>query len=153
MKKQFENVANGYGAPMGRANYGANCVESAPAKSVRLFRVNLDSGGYDDGGAYWGIGAPIYCALCEVNGNEFRLTRRASSRFHAAALLEIKPSQLKIKLSLPGAYRVNEEYCGYDTPRHVLRLWGEWLSTHETYDAAILAAMEHYTTKARNHDA
>ena len=153
MAKQFEAVNSQYGAPMGRASYGADCVESAPARSVRLFRVNLDAGGYDDGGAYWGHGQAIYCALCEAPGNEFMVTERANHRFHAAALLEIKPSQLKSKLALPGAYRVNVEYCGYDTPRYVLRLYGEWLSAHETYDAAILAAMENYTTKARNHDA
>lgn len=147
MAKQFAAVNSQYGAPMGRSNYGTNCMEDAPAKSVRLFRVNLDAGGYDDGGAYWGHGQAIYCALCEVPGNEFRVTERANSRFHAAALLDIKPKQLKIQLEIPGAYRINSEYCGYAKPRYVLRLWDKWLSSHEVREDAILATMADYIAK------
>lgn len=147
MAKQFTAVNSQYGAPMGRTSYGVNCVEDAPAKSVRLFRVNLDSGGYDDGGAYWGHGSAIYCARCDVAGNEFMVTERAHSRFHAAAILEIKPKQLKSKLALPGAYSVNREYCGYVFPRYVLRFWGDWVSSHETEEAAMMAAMENYIAK------
>jgi len=29
---------------------------------MHLVRANLDSGGYDEGGAYWGIGEPLYWA-------------------------------------------------------------------------------------------
>lgn len=147
MTSQFPVVNSQYGAPMGRSNYGADCVESAPAKSVRLFRVNLDAGGYDDGGAYWGHGQAIYCALCEVPGNEFRVTERANSRFHAAALIGIKPGQLKVALEIPGAYRINLEYCGYARPRYVLRLWDKWLSSYESEEGAIVAAMENYLEK------
>ena len=48
MKKQFDAVDCRYGSQMGRAEW-----REAPtvAKSVRLFRVRLDSGGYEDGGA------------------------------------------------------------------------------------------------------
>lgn len=59
MNKQLENVDSKYGAPMGRPNSPGD--HDAPLK-FRLFRVNVDSGGYDDGGAYWGQGAPLYCA-------------------------------------------------------------------------------------------
>jgi hypothetical protein len=30
------------------------------AAPFRLVRVRLDSGGYDQGGAYWGLGDPLY---------------------------------------------------------------------------------------------
>lgn len=33
-----------------------------PVGKVHLVRVRLDSGGYDDGGAYWGLGEPLYHA-------------------------------------------------------------------------------------------
>jgi hypothetical protein len=48
-----------YGASMGR---GSNACLTG---KVSLVRVKLDSGGYDKGGAYWGIGAPLYCATSE----------------------------------------------------------------------------------------
>lgn len=73
---QFPNVSSPYGAPMGRLTYG-----HAPSDPCRLFRVRLDSGGYDDGGAYWGIGAPLYCATDE---DQFRHFTRACDRQAAA---------------------------------------------------------------------
>lgn len=51
-------VASRYGAPMGR-------VDTLPgdyAGPVRVARVRLNSGGYDSGGAYWGLGPPLYQA-------------------------------------------------------------------------------------------
>lgn len=54
----------------------------APAKvKVSLRRVRLDSGGYDNGGAYWGIGTPLYWAASD--GGEVDMWFRASDR-HAA---------------------------------------------------------------------
>lgn len=49
-----------YGAPMGRADR----IHPLPAAGERthLARVYLDSGGYDNGGAYWGLGAPLWHA-------------------------------------------------------------------------------------------
>lgn len=59
----YAAVSSPYGAPMGR-------VERGPASGkVYLARVRIDSGGYDPGGAYWGIGMNLYCAWnddCEV---------------------------------------------------------------------------------------
>ncbi len=60
-----------YGAPMGRFATTTNTAEK-----VRLFRVRLDSGGYDTGGVYWGIGNPLYCCI----GDEFEVYRRATDR-------------------------------------------------------------------------
>lgn len=89
---QFSKVNSQYGAPMGRRNIG-NAPTDQP-RSVRLFKVRLDSGGYDDGGAYWGHGQPIYCA---TDGADYFATVRADSRLRAIVELELPASCLKIK--------------------------------------------------------
>jgi hypothetical protein len=96
---QFPNVASPYGAPMGRSIL--NPSGPLPEKSVRLYRVRLDRGGYDDGGAYWGIGQPVYCAESTFpdsdypgHEKEFRQFTRASDRHQAAERLKITPQQL-----------------------------------------------------------
>lgn len=49
------DVSSKYGAPMGR-------VDGQPDDGLRLYlrRVPLNSGGYDAGGAYWGLGTPLW---------------------------------------------------------------------------------------------
>ena len=44
---------------MGRASHDDYTV-TPDARPFRLVRCPLDSGGYDRGGAYWGIGTPLY---------------------------------------------------------------------------------------------
>mgnify|MGYP001580030912 CR=1 FL=1 len=102
------NVASQYGAPMGR-HAGTSDATSCPPRSVRLFRVRIDSQGYDAGGAYWGIGAPLWCATDEEDFEEYV---RAGTRAHAAHLLGIGGWQLK--LPIPQRQRI----------RHA-----EWLAT------------------------
>lgn len=85
---QFQKMNLSRGAPMGRSE---SPLGDAP-RSIRLFRVNLDSGGYDDGGAYWGRGAPLYCAQCDEGGRQFV---RAASRNRAALMLGIATWRLK----------------------------------------------------------
>ena len=46
-------MACGYGAPMGRMSNALD--HDWPPKWRRAARVPLDSGGYDRGGAYWGL--------------------------------------------------------------------------------------------------
>lgn len=89
MPKQFPDVNSTYGAPMGR---WTSARDAHPAGPCRLFRVRLDSGGYDDGGAYWGIdrpgfGEPLYCATDEEN---FRRFTRAADRRSAETYFESK---------------------------------------------------------------
>lgn len=91
MGRQFENVAGRHGSPMGRKTWGT--VAECGPRSIRLYRVNIDSQGYDDGGAYWGIGEPLYCAQGE-NG-DYRDFVRAQSRLSAVAALEIPCEKLK----------------------------------------------------------
>ena len=77
--KQFSKVDCSRGAPMGRAGYGV-----APARKVRCFKVRLDSGGYDDGGAYWGVDYSGKSLYCIQDRDFFRRFTRASSRADAA---------------------------------------------------------------------
>lgn len=85
---QFETVGTRYGAPMGRREYGTN----PEPKSVRLFRVRLDSGGYDDGGAYWGGGQALWCATDDA---DYRRFVRADGQLSAIVALELEAGALK----------------------------------------------------------
>lgn len=89
MSRQFEDVNSKFGAPMGRLIFGqsSDCFDK-----IRLFRVRLDSGGYDDGGAYWGLGKPLYCA--QDDGDFYRRFVRAESRAKAAEMLELTNDEL-----------------------------------------------------------
>lgn len=91
---QFEKVSSRYGAPMGRSESGY--LETEMPRFVRLFRVRIDRGGYDDGGAYWGIGAPLFCAIDDDGSRKFT---RASTRDQAAFILDIASPALKQPLS------------------------------------------------------
>lgn len=73
------NVGSKYGAPMGRITRPLE-----PNARLHLYRVRLDSGGYDNGGAYWGIGYPLYCAYDNKEGITYL---RAADRIAAKALL------------------------------------------------------------------
>lgn len=94
MKKQFEIVNCSRGAPMGRHEFGH--AQDCEPRSVRLFRVNLDSGGYDDGGAYWGLSSRGESLFCATDGADYRRFARAQSRLSAVAELEISREKLKV---------------------------------------------------------
>lgn len=100
MSKQFKDVITKYGAPMGRPEMGY--LDTETPKSIQLFKVRLDSGGYDDGGAYWGLNYGseyLFCARDSEGGQQFI---RASSREKAAFLLGIPNKALKIRLHKNG---------------------------------------------------
>lgn len=56
-----------HGSPMGRGNAGTeDLIEHLDACSpeearIRYLRIPLNAGGYDPGGAYWGLGSSLYC--------------------------------------------------------------------------------------------
>ena len=58
-----------YGAPMGRYT-GPNYLETA-AGPLHLQRVRLDRGGYDSGGAYWGLGQPLFHVMDQDGNSQF----------------------------------------------------------------------------------
>lgn len=85
MSRQFPVVNCQYGAPMGRVTIPIS-AEDKGYKSLHLFKVVIDSQGYDDGGVYWGNSySSLYCAR-NLEVQEFV---RAYSREHAAALLDL----------------------------------------------------------------
>ena len=93
---KFEKGYNMYGAFMGRKEYN----KPPQKRIIRLFKVRLDNGGYDNGGAYWGIGEPLWCAMADedLTGQEqYRAFVRAESRKSAAFKLGIKNEYLKVK--------------------------------------------------------
>ena len=92
--EKYPTIGKGYsarGADMGRSCYGF--AQDCKPRSVRLFRLPIDSGGYDPGGAYWGIGGPLYCAVDDEG--EFRRFMRAGSREEARQKMGIDAGQLK----------------------------------------------------------
>lgn len=93
MARQFPQVDTRFGAPMGRATWPLK--GDIPPRSLSLFRVRIDAGGYDDGGAYWGLGAPLYCLRGSGDDWDVRGFVRAPSRAHAALALCVPHSALK----------------------------------------------------------
>lgn len=89
--RKYPTIDKGYsirGADMGRADWNGEPQN----KSVRVFHLPIDGEGYDIGGAYWGLGEPLYCA---TDGLEFRRFVRARSRAEAIAALNLPEGALK----------------------------------------------------------
>jgi len=70
-----------YGASMGRRD---NITEPAYHVKFQLQKMQINSGGYDTGGAYWGVGMPMYHAAGygaeELQEMFFRARDRAQAR-------------------------------------------------------------------------
>lgn len=79
---RLPEVSSRYGAPLGRRS--DNVLASGPNR-IRLFRVPINSGGYDSGGAYWGLGAPLWCAI-DVDGSTvyFRARNREAAKAYVS---------------------------------------------------------------------
>lgn len=58
MKLKLERVDCKYGAPMGRMS--AHAADKSATIKFHLQKTHLDSGGYDEGGAYWGHPSNLY---------------------------------------------------------------------------------------------
>lgn len=87
MRKSLPDISSRYGAPMGRSEQHA-----APTTlKFTLQRVRINAGGYDSGGAYWGIGQPLY--WYESEDGEVSAFLRAVNRYAAKIkILESYPS-------------------------------------------------------------
>ena len=72
-------VNSRHGAPMGRFT-GPDYLETAAGR-IHLQRVPINAGGYDRGGAYWGLGAPLWYAR-DQDGNSrfFRARTRLAAK-------------------------------------------------------------------------
>lgn len=64
--QKLSDVSSRYGAPMGRPGRYQDCVGK-----VSLRHVPLNSGGYDSGGAYWGLGQRLYWATDESGALDY----------------------------------------------------------------------------------
>lgn len=82
---QPTNVSSKYGAPMGRRSFAAHDGTSVPKLSLQ--RVRIDAGGYDSGGAYWGLGAPLYVA---TDGDGIEVYVRGKTREDAKAAVRAR---------------------------------------------------------------
>lgn len=141
--KQFPDVNSRYGAPLGRRSTPSNRPEEAA--SVRLFRVRIDAQGYDDGGAYWGLGEPLWCCTDDGGYQEFI---RAGNRFHAAAILGLHPAVVKVKITLPSSYQIAPQWRGHPEQRYCLSYRGVLLDAEsKNYAEAFEKAQEHYLSR------
>jgi len=75
----ISDVSSKYGAPMGRRT-GPFYIDTS--EKVYLRRIRVNAGGYDDGGAYWGQGLPLYEALNDSGGFIFRAADREAAKAH-----------------------------------------------------------------------
>jgi hypothetical protein len=84
---QLPKVNDSHGAPMGRRDWVSDFTERC-----RCFRVRFVDGAYDEGGAYWGSPANVYCA---TNGEGVRTFTRANSRKEAKENIKKKYPEIK----------------------------------------------------------
>ncbi|SRR6266404_403747 len=69
-------------------------IPDSPAKpakiKVTLQKIRLNNGGYDRSGAYWGVGSPLYIAMCTyASGDEVTYYFRARDRDHAKEIVRV----------------------------------------------------------------
>lgn len=65
---ELPNVTSPYGAPMGRKSFYPAFREQSV--KLHLQKVPINSGGYDSGGAYWGL--PVYGRSDDSWGHLYR---------------------------------------------------------------------------------
>jgi hypothetical protein len=76
------------GAQMGRSNR-IHCDQFSASPKLRMVRLRMSPCGcYDEGGAYWGIGLPLYWAEGVANAGEGTDDRRIYRVFVRAAQRE-----------------------------------------------------------------
>jgi hypothetical protein len=83
-KVKLERFDGRFGARMGRPDLSPARPTEGPV-SVSLGRVRLSQGGYDPGGAYWGLGQPLWRA---VGSDGSEMWFRAPDRAAAVARIE-----------------------------------------------------------------
>lgn len=83
---KFPNACSQYGSSMGRRDIVPEILE----QKCRVFKVDLTQG-YDNGGAYWGIGTPLYCLWSD----ETQAFVRALNRQGAKAIFKSLYPQIK----------------------------------------------------------
>jgi len=92
-----------YGAPMGRHT---GPQPEGDGDKWRLQRVPIDAGGYDPGGAYWGLGGALYWACNTATGGE--------------SFFRVSPADVKEAFAALGGAPVGQP-CG---PEYMRSNWG-----------------------------
>jgi hypothetical protein len=85
--RKLTDVDCHYGVPMGRT-FANDDPGSRPV--FELHRVHLDKDGYDEGGAYWGLGETLYWAVTETGETE-RFFRAGNEEAAQAVVLNEWP--------------------------------------------------------------
>lgn len=78
MNAKLSDVSTKYGAPFGRVDSPIDA-----GRTLYLSRIRLNSQGYDSGGAYWGIGKPLY----RVSDGSEGYFIRARDRYEAKSIV------------------------------------------------------------------
>ncbi len=92
MKKQFNPFpysSSRYGAQMGR--YGGNPANLQDVNRLHARRQG-GGGGYDKGGAYWGLPSNVYGVWAHIDGETICAYVRANSR--VAAINKVKAGEV-----------------------------------------------------------
>lgn len=82
MSIKLSQVGSASGSPMGRSERHDIITSDSPKFSLK--RIPINRGGYDSGGAYWGIGQPLYW-YSDDDGNVsayFRAADREAAKAH-----------------------------------------------------------------------
>ena len=91
---KMTNINSQHGAPMGRCDkvhdYHEKVGHLQPTGKIHMARVYLNQGGYDNGGAYWGIGGKLYMAWHAQN-DFVRYVRACDRESAKAQVLETWP--------------------------------------------------------------
>lgn len=151
IKREITPVHSSRGAPMGRFE----CHEIQPVfKSVECFEVPINSGGYDQGGAYWGLGfgSRLFC-LCQPDHESrdglnrrqyFRVFIRARNRGAAIDKSGLALAMLKRaggQFVADQRFTCTLEYHGASAPGYVLRFCDTWVDVFQDREAARKAAI------------
>lgn len=91
MSVKLKQVDCKHGAPMGR---NSHVSETTFAGKFRLTRIPINAQGYDSGGAYWGLGDPLFFASADGSTEVQEMWTRATDR---------EDAKRKVKLMFPNA--------------------------------------------------
>lgn len=128
---KLSNVGTYRGAPMGRIDTHRH-NRTAPIQLI-VHECPLDEGGYDEGGAYWGIGDPLWRAVSPDGGVGFFL--RSKTRDDALGIVRTEYENAVI-LATPYRRWFEEFVQGYEEAA----LWVSRDDEHEGFEGMELAA-------------
>lgn len=87
MKLQLPKLSCKYGAPMGRPD---SIVDPDAPVKFYLNKLRFVDSCYDQGGAYWGMGKPVYWAYGYIGNDMFEMFVRARNRADAKQQVKSK---------------------------------------------------------------